>query len=224
MPSTVYNIDRIIERVPDQSRATILDVMDEIQTIIYSQDCLQTQKIESTGYPPYIVTTDGIYEYNCPSDCRRTAAVFTLNPRRRSRIRPIGPRREYYFRDRGYYKVNVRTKDANIDDLAVLWFDDDPGDTTETYYHLYYIKPTPLEDETINLTLPEEVHWLVRKAVIAMFTTEEYGDSAFDDNTIERVARKIRNSLNRGAQGVIGHTPVREELMDDSARHYGYRI
>lgn len=224
MPTTIYNIDRIIESVPEMSRAVILDTMNEIQLIVYSQDCIQTQKIESTGYPPYIVTAAGVFEYDMPADCRRVNAVFTLNPMRRSRLRPIGPRREYYFRNRGFYKLNVRTKDANIDEVAKLWFDEDPGDTTDSYYLSYYIKPTPLTDESINLTIPEELHYLVRKGVIAMFNTEEYGVSNLDEAVIEKISRKIRNSMNRGAQGVLGFTPIMEEQMDDNTRHYGYRV
>lgn len=224
MPTTTYNIDRILERVPDQSRASILDTMNELQIIVYSQDCLQTQKITSNGYPPFIETQSGVYEYECPVDCRRTDSIFTLNPMRKSRIRPTGPRREYYFRNRGFYKANIRSRDATIDDLAKVYFDDDPGDTTDNFYHLYYVKPIELSDESVNLTFPEEVHYLVRKAVVSMFTAEEYGESGIEEQTIERVAKKIRNTLNRGAQGVVGFTPVPEEYMDDNTRHYGYRV
>jgi len=227
MPTTTYNIDRIVERVTDRSRETIRDMLNEIQLIVYSQDCFQTQKLDSaTGMPPFLVTVDGQFQYDAPSDCRRTAVVFTLNPVRRQRERPTGPRREYYFRGRGYYGVNISTRDATpADTLAKVIFQENPGTTTENYYHLYYIKPTPILDEDTQLTLPDEVHYLLRKAVIAMFSTEQYGESAFDDTVIERVAKKIRNSLNRGLQNSIaGETPWREEMQDDYPPYYnGFR-
>jgi hypothetical protein len=226
LPTIQYNIDRILERVPDQSPQTILDMLDEIQTIVYSQDCLQTQKIlDATGLPPYIVTTDGVYEYDCPSDCRRTAAVFSLaDTLRKINTRPVGPAKAYYFRNKGYANVGATTRDATPGKLAKLFFADNPGNTTDVYYHLYFIKPTPLTDVSIQLTLPDEVHYLLRKAVIAMFTTEEYGESPQDEATIERVSRKIRNSLNRGYMSNVGQTPIQEEYQDDNFRYYGYRI
>lgn len=225
MPTTTYNIDRIIERVPNMSRATILDVLNEIQLIVYSQDCQQTQKLLSTGEPPYIITQDEVYQYNCPVDCRRTEMIFTASfPATRSRIRPIGPRIEYYFRNKGYYQVAANSRDALPGQVATVTFSKNPGPTTDAYFHLYYVKATPITDETIQLTIPEELHWLVRKAVVAMFTTEEYGDSPMDEQVIEKVARKIRNQLNRGFQSNLGQTPVQEQYQDVLSSFYRYRM
>jgi hypothetical protein len=221
MPTTVYNIDRIKRKVPDASRADILNVLDEIQTIVYSQDCLQTLKLESTGLPPLLVTTKGVYQYNAPSDCRRIESIVTQSLSvNRSRSRPVGPKKEYYFRNKGFYKVSASTRDANITDLAKIFLEEDPGDTTNVYYLIYFIKPTPLTSEDVQLTLPEEVHYLVRNAVIAMYTTEDYGESGFDNDVIKNTARKIRNSLNRGYQGNVGETPIREEYQCDEFKHY----
>jgi hypothetical protein len=224
MPSTTYNIDRIQRSVPDESRETIRDVLNEIQLVVYSQDCFQTQRIDSNGMPPILTTVDGVYEYDCPDECRRTEAIFTLNPLTRSRARPTGPRQEYYFRNKGYFKAAISTRDATIDSVAKITFQDNPGSTGSNFYHLYYIKPTPIISEDIQLTLPEETHYLIRKAVVAMFVTEKYGQSAFDDSVMERVARKIRNSLNRGAQSNAGETQIREEFQDDYQKYYGYRV
>lgn len=224
MPTTQQNIERILQRVPDQSPEVILDALNEIQTIVYSQNCLQTQKLESTGLPPFLATTDEVYEYDCPSDCRQTAAIFSLSSTiRRFNTRPIGPTRSYYFRNKGYALIGASSRDAYSGQVAKVFFEANPGTTTNVYYHLYYIKPTELSDVSVQLTIPEEMHWLLRKAVIAMFTTEEYGESAMDENTIERVARKIRNSLNRGYQSNVGQTPIPEELQSDNTYRYERR-
>jgi hypothetical protein len=220
MPSLTYNIDRIVERVPSYSRESIRDALNEVQTIVYSQDCQQTLRLSSSGLPPFIATTDGVYQYDCPVECRRTAAVITMNyPFNRDRTRPVGPRIEYYFKGLGYYQMAVDTRDSlpgagGVDTPGQLFFKDNPGSTTDQYYHLYYIKPTELTDEDQPITLPHETHYLLRQMVVAMLTTEEYGQSAFDSQVIERVARKIRNSLNRGLQSSFGQTPVPEELRD----------
>jgi hypothetical protein len=107
--------------------------------------------------------------------------------------------------------------------MAKVFFQEDPGDSSSVYYHLYYIKPTRITAENIQLVLPEETHYLLRKAVVALFTTEDYGESGFDDDVIEKVARKIRNSLNRGYQSNSGMTPIPEEYQDDVSGSYGYR-
>jgi hypothetical protein len=225
MPTTEYNVERILTRVRDQTPETILDVLNEIQTIVYSQDCLQTQKIGSTGMPPYIATTDAVYEYNCPADCRRTASIFSLSDAlRRVNIRPVGPEKTYYYRNKGYMNVSAITRDATPGVLGKIFFGDNPGTTTDVYYHLYFIKPTELTDVSVQLTLPDEVHWLLRKAVIAMFTSDEYGDNPQEEAIIERVARKIRNSLNRGYMSNVGQTPIQPEYQDGNTSHYGYHI
>lgn len=222
MPSTEYNVDMILRRLPKESPESIVNVIDEIQKIVYSQDSFQTEKIESTGMPPYIVTTDGIYEYECPDDCRRTIAVFGLTvPRRTSRERPVGPRQEYYYRNRNYCKLAITTRDATIENNAKIYFQENPGDTTTAYYHHYYVKPTDLSDISIQLTLPEEVHYLLREAVVSMLTSDEYGKSQYDDAIMFKVVRKIRAQLNKGIGGSLGRTPPRDIAIDHE--DHGYR-
>ena len=94
MPSTEYNVSMIRRRCPSESPEAVVDILNEIQVIVYSQDCRQNQYIDpATGPPPYIATTDGVFTYNCPVNCRRTAAILTLDPQRRyNRERPVGPR------------------------------------------------------------------------------------------------------------------------------------
>lgn len=224
MPTTQYNLERIMNKVSGESPETILETLDEIQTIVYSQNCLQTQKIESTGLPPFLSTTDEVYEYNCPADCRETAAIFALSGTiRRYNTRPIGPTKNYYYRNKGYALIGATTRNAYQGQVAKVFFEANPGTTTDVYYHLYYIKPTSLSDVSIQLTLPDEVHYLLRKAVVAMFTTEEYGESGFDNAVIEKVAREIRNKLNRGYQSNVGQTPIPEEYQADDYHRYQRR-
>lgn len=223
MPSTTYNIDQILKRIPNSSREEIRDVINEMQTIVYSQDCEQTMKIEKTGMPPFLTTIDGQYEYDCPSDCRRTAAIITLGLRPAySRLKAIGPIKEYYFQGKEFNLVQAETRDANISNLAKIYFKDNPGSTTDKFYHVYYIKPSQiLDEESDQITLPEETHYLLRKAVVALMTTEEYGESSYDDSVIERFARKIRNKLNGGYHGITGFTPVRD-IDREFSYDFGY--
>lgn len=212
MPTTTANIDLILRRVSNATRQEILDAMDEMQLIVYSQNSFQTLKIESTGLPPIIQTTQGQYEYDCPADCRVAAAVFALDPPLGyQRNRATGPRREYFFRNRAYVAIDAECRPASIDDVAKVYFREDPGTTTDKYYLPYYIQPTRLTDESIQLVLEEHTHYSLRQAVIAMFTSEQYGKSGFDDQVIERAAKKIRSQLNRGYGSSLGITPIQPE-------------
>lgn len=223
MGTTEYNVDMINRRCQKETPEMILQILDEVQKIVYSQDCLQTLKITSTGMPPFIATQQGVYEYECPADCRNTSSIFTSStPRTFNRQRPVGPRRNYYFRAKGYYLLSAESRPATIEEPAKIYFQEDPGTTNDSYYHLYYIKPVTLLTIDTQLTLPEETHYLLREAVISMITSDEYGKSQFDEAIMAKVARKIRNSLNKGYFGGIGKTPVPEEYQEYSSER-GYR-
>lgn len=213
MPTTEYNVDMIARRCSKETPEMILQILDEIQMIVYSQNCLQTLRLTSTGMPPFISTQQGVYEYTCPAECRSTSAIFTAStPRTFNRQRPVGPRREYYFRNKGYYLLSAESRDAE----GKIYFQEDPGTTTNQYYHLYHIKAIPLTNIDVQLTLPDEVHYLLRDAVISMITSDEYGKSNFDEAIFEKVARKIRNKLNNGYFGGLGKTPIPEEYQEFS--------
>jgi hypothetical protein len=209
-------------------REDIRDTLSEIQLIVYSQDCEQTTYLDpATGMPPFIATTDGVFHYECPANCRRTAVVFAEGlPIQFNRTRPVGPQKTYYFRNKGYHTVDVISRDALENHLATLDFQGNPGTTTNQFYHLYYLKPAAITDEeTQSLLIPEHLHWLLRKAVIAMYTSEEYGDTDREEVAMERIARKIRNALNAGTQTRVGVTPWQEQDQDiPNTGFYGYRI
>jgi hypothetical protein len=212
MGTTAYNVSMINRRCQKETPEMILQILDEVQKIVYSQECLQTLKLTPTGMPPFIATQKGVFEYDCPDDCRNTSAIFTLKlPESHLRSRPVGPRREYYFRKKGYYMMSAESRPATIETPAKIYFQEDPGDTTEAYYHLYHLKPITLSTMDVQLILPEECHFLLREAVISMITSDEYGKSQFDEAIMAKVARKIRNTLNKGFFSGYGRTPVREE-------------
>jgi len=228
MPSTEYNVSRIVERITNYSRAQVLEVLNEVQLIVYSQDVEQTLYLDpATGLPPFITTTAGVFHYDCPVNCRRTAQVFSRSLNNTySRSRPVGPRKEYYFMSKGYHLIAVSSRDALPGGvLATIDFQEDPGDSTDKYYHLFYILPTELTSEDIQLTIPEELHYDMRRAVFAMLSTENYGENGYDGQIMDMLSRKIRNKLNGGAQADIGKTNIREEYQEfPDSGSYGYRF
>jgi hypothetical protein len=224
MQTTEYNVDMIARRCSKETPEMILQILNEVQNIVYSQNCLQTTRITSTGMPPTITTQRGVFEYDAPAECRVTSAIFTSSlPRIFNRQKPVGPRREYYFRNKGYYLLSAETRYPTPNDpIGKIYFQEDPGDTTDQYYHLYHIRPAQLTSIDVQLTLPDEVHYLLREAVVSMITSDEYGKSNFDEAVFQKVAKKIRNSLNFGYFGNYGKTPLQEEFQEHS-NEYGYR-
>jgi len=220
MPSTIYNIQRVLNRAPSYTEEEVLQTFDELQKIVYSQESEQTMKYDSsTGMPPYIETQDEVYEYDCPSDCRRTASVFTEEVLRRSYSRTN--ERAYFqngydYRGRQYLRVLVRSIDARPQSSTVgkVVFPFNPGDTTTKFFHQYWISPPDMTDVTDQLVIPEHVHFLFRRLAIYVLTTEQYGDIVIDDPNIMRGIKRIRTQLNAGAQMIEGRTPIRPENQD----------
>lgn len=228
MPTTGYNIDRILDVVTNFGAEEVLAVMNEAQKIVYSEDSEQTFKLDSaTGLPPFLVTTKGQYTYDCPSDCRRTAVVYSESwPYPVTRTRPNALVKEYYFRARGYYNIGVSQRDAlpHNNQLATVIFPNDPGTTTDKYYHLYYVLPTELTDINVQLTLPEHIHWRFRKLVLSMLAGENYGHNESSEMIIERQIKKIRAQLNGGANTMLGETQWRPEYLDYGDTPRGGRL
>lgn len=226
MPSTAQNVTLIEAATKGRfSRPQILSILSEIQDVVYSQRTEETKKISATtGYPPYIVTTDGTYRYDCPSDCWMTEAIFAETPIRRFSANTIdhGQNLTYYWQNREYQRIEVSQTLKTVGVLATVTFKENPGATTEKYYHSYWIKADPLEDETDELVLPENTHYILRMACEAMLDGENYGSIQERLGAMDVVAKRIRKELNRGARGRIGKTMIQSEYRDWNFGGYGY--
>jgi hypothetical protein len=218
MATTSQVVTSIQNRITGYSRQQILSVMNEIYEEAYCNDVEQTLYIDpATGQPPYLATQDGVFTYDCPANCRRTDAIFTTEvPRNFSRSRPVGPRRQYYFRNKGYYRIAVsQTKDAlpDKDQVATVTFYENPGTTTNVYFHAYYLLVDRLDTENVQLDIQPQVHRQLIRGTIAYLRAEDYG-TVQSEAIIEDVVKKIRRELNKGLQGRTGKTPIREEHQE----------
>lgn len=219
MPTTGQNISLLLRRLPNYSRPELLDFLSEAQIIAYSQDVEQVCKYDpaNKGMPPYLVTHDQIYEYDCPDDCRRVRAVFSEDvPRKYTSKDPIWWNKNYYFNQKTFYNITVSSIDQMESLPAKVTFPYNPGDTTTKYYLHYYMNVLPLNTEDDQLSLQPHLHWLLRELVLAMARREDYGNTDATEVAIARILRKFRNEQNRGAQRRRGYTPVREEYRDYS--------
>lgn len=219
MPTTSYNVTQIKNVLGNYSRTQILDTLNEVHQIVMSDNNEQNKKIDSTtGMPPFLVTTAGIRQYDCPVDCREVSAVFckkNFNNYNIGNINDINTINTYYnYRNTYFYRMAVTSTVALYNDLATVTFINDPGSTTDVYYLEYFTKPIAITSESIQMQIPEEGHYLVRKLVIAMLSDENYGDTMIYIQLMDKLKRMVKNRLNRGVQAREGRAVIQPEYRD----------
>ena len=227
MPTTSSNVTEIVNAVSNYSRLQVLDKLNELQLIVYATGAIQTEVIDpDTGMPPYLETTAGQKHYNLGADVRQTIAIFTkyarrgYSPHRDTNTRSVYD--SYLYRSVTYWKMAVRSQDALQDAVANLTFVNDPGTTTERYYHRYVKKVTPLTSEDIQMDLPEHVHWIMREGVISLLSKENYGQVGKRRELIKQICMEVANELGKGAQGKSLRTPVQFEQLSLDGEYPGY--
>lgn len=233
MPSTASMVDRIQRAVSNYSRPQIIDAMNEVLKIVYSQPAAQMQAIDpTTGQPPFLATTAGQYTYDLPDDCREcVAAVIDTG------VLASGSTTTHYglpvFSDaktliafnRLWRVIPATSIAATYDEPATITFTDDPGTTTDNINIVYFKKAPEIETQDDPVPLPENLHYLMRQATLAMLSTENYGETGFNNQVLENTVVKIRTEMNRGTQARVGKTPVQVQDMNFTTQGYmaGYR-
>lgn len=214
-------ISYIQRKASNFTRQELLDLLDEVQKIVYSSNTATTRvAFNNNGMPPFLATIDGIYVYTCPDNCRRTKSIFAQTLTSYASIGYNSRYKEYIFRDRAYYEIPIRSTDATETANAMVTFGDNPGTTASTYYHLYYVRAINLISENVQLSLPVENHIELAHGVIALARMEKFGNSNeweyWKNNTLNR----IRYNLNQGAQGNISGTLTQREYRNYDRSNY----
>ena len=234
MASTASMIDKLQRAVSNYSRPLLLDALNEVLSIVYSENMAQTIAVDpATGLPPTLTTIAGTFNYELPADCRELAAVLvntdSAYPTGNTNygLSVAGANNTSLAFNRVWSKIPATSISANGTGPASVTFVNDPGDSTDTY-NLYYYKVAPsLDVEDDEIPLPVELHYLLRQAVLAMLNTENYGQTGFDNSVFENTMKQIRNRMNRGTQTKIGKTPVQAQDMNFASSrrgHYGRRF
>lgn len=220
MITTRQNVSWIQDRNPNYSPEQILSILDEIHYRIKSANIDYNYYIdESTGMPPKLVTTDGVYSYTCPDNCRKTSGVFvpvetynraTVGPHYSSNsVSGIQNTRIINWGGRDYCSINsVRQKDKTGNSNAKVIFTSEfnPGTTTDKYFHLYWEVPNRIETVEDEMDIPEEFSFEIRQAISAMLSTEDYGETGYDTVAFENACKKVVNGLTAGARRATTNT------------------
>ena len=227
MPSTNQIVEWIHVRNPKYSPTQILEFLNEIHRMCVSQEIDEFLYIDpATGMPPHLVTQKGVFTYNCPANCRKTSKLFIESRnhglvRSYYLVRPIENARykEFQWCGKWFYEVPYISQRDAIPDagvLATVTFggEEDPGDHSKKFHHLYWILPNEIESLDDELQLPPQTHFYIMKAVSSYMATEDYGETAQDQAVIEQCTRKVRNIMSKGANGRVGRTLWRPEYRD----------
>ncbi len=210
-------VSYVQKKASQYTTAELLMLIDQIQKMIMCKVTAQREKIdESTGMPPYIATTDGVYKYDCPTDCLRTIAIFAEDIKGYSRQMYDSSIPCYTYRMATYFNLPIKSTDAQLGQLAkVVFVGWNPGTTTTKYYHHYQMTPPAITSQAVNLVIPEQHHFTIIDGVLARIRSERFGDSSEWNFWMKRTMLDVVSELNQGAQPYVGETPTRLEY-----RHY----
>jgi len=204
------------KKASQYTQTELLFLLDQIQKIVYSVVTAQTTVInEATGMPPFLVTTEGVFTYNCPANCLRTLAIFADNLTGYRQINSDVPLGYYNYSGTRYRGMRVKSTDAYRGHVATVTFLDNPGTTSTRYYHEYKLKPIDIDSANIQMQIPEQFHLDIVDGVLARIRDERFGDKGdwfyWKQNTMPGIVAE----LNKGAQLRLGYTPLRPEAMNN---------
>jgi hypothetical protein len=133
------------KQFPDWSRTMLLSLLNEIQQMVFTQNCTNQMRMydDATGKDPLLTTTSGTYEYTIDTtdgfdyDAWRVTDVYDIDINNTSTI-------------------DWSAVDATSSVAAKVVFTNDPG--VGTYYIRAYRFPTELTTESVQLEVPSSYH------------------------------------------------------------------
>lgn len=179
MPTTRQIITDVVSLVKGYNRdgtRGVLPVLDKIHRIMRSGDYDTNVYIDpATGFPPYLTTVSGQRQYVLGSTIRKTKYVMVANTDEGYDNYSLYP--TIVFDGTTYYEALVTTYPRTRSQNARVIFRDDPGDTTQKFYHAYYLEPASIVSENIQLQVEEQYHDIVIEGCVAWIRRIEYGNS-----------------------------------------------
>ena len=211
MPSSRVLITRAMNAARGWNRdgaRGILPILDEVNRYMISRDAEVNIAINATtGQPPYLETTSGTRQYTLGGAVRKVASVYQLREEEGYTDTGFDDVNVYpYATWRGleYYEIPITTRHRKRNSNAIVYFRDNPGTTTTRYFLKYYIEPTEIASENIDLDVTENYHHLVLDGILARIRQIEYGELDQWQTWRERVALEYLDELNE--------TPYRDTL------------
>lgn len=200
----------------------LLYYLNQAHRYMMSGDCEAHIRIDTaTGKPPTLDTTAGTFSYTLPDDCRKLFKVavdayevetnfFFYNFYGRNDAYPWSIR-SFIFREHPYFEVPAQSTELLANTNASIIFVYDPSTTTDLFYTFYYVKPTEILSDSIQVQIPEKYHELLLDGVMARIGKKEYGA---EDNyrywKEKEVPRIYWKQMNTGLFSQTRFVPQRE--------------
>ncbi len=215
MPSTRVLVTRAMNIARGWNRdgaRGILPILDEVNNYMMSKDAEVNVVINSsTGQPPYLATTSGTRQYSMVDSCRKVASVYQLRAEDNytdTGFDDTGLFPYATWRGKEYFEIPVTTRPKTRSTNALVIFRENPGTTTTRYFLKYYIEPTEITSESVELDVVEKYHHLVLDGVLARVRQIEYGEQDQWQMWRDRVSIEYWDEMNENPY-VDNLTPIR---------------
>jgi len=220
MGTTSENITLLQYAMPKVAKEELLAALNEAVQMIYGNGSNAAEYIDpSTGWPPFLTTVAGQFVYDLDADVRAVKAIFMDYPQRQGSY--YGDRwflDTYRWNSREYSLAAVECRPKTPASNAQVIFKNDPGDTTDKYYMLYEMEHPTIDSVDVQMRIPDDQHFSVRRIVKIMLAAENYGEGYDPEREINKISARIRNNMNKGSSIVhVGRTNLQPE-----SRNYGY--
>lgn len=180
-------------------------LLNEAHKLLLYDDLEQRLVIDdSIGDFPFLVTQDGVYQYDLPDNCSILKHLVvdydeTLEDYPWSY-------EDFRYKGQLYYRImNITTREETSNANATVSFIGvNPGDTTETFRLVYYETPRNITSDSVQHDMPgsTDMEYLV-PATIKLIEGLDHGNIIEARQYIKEVIKKeFRKTMDRGEQGV----------------------
>lgn len=198
----------LLGRTGNQVTSTeLLDLVNIAQNEIFSYNTYFNQVKPTNSL--FLNTTAGILQYTIADSDIRQVSRFYYGSYTNNDLGYLGDR---VYAPRQHVPVQV-TESLDVDDNVTVFFDTDPGDTTEQYYYDAYTWPTngQLTSTTVKLSVPEKVQTgLLYYMVAVLLELDKDGRSISFLDLKEEAFRDYFTFANQGAK-IQTNVPIPNE-------------
>lgn len=206
--STKGIIDRVVPWCPGWERQSgkknLLKVLEQgvDKLFDFDHDCMIYRGTDNEGFPPYLVTIAGTYDYNveaanlsCGNIVRTIGGTsYTFVAKRVNKVFVDITRTSYeetswfgtpyYLETSPYATETARRRFVNWrissqpgyeNSPPTIKFQSDPGDSTETYFIEFFIGPPRLSSDLIRIPVPQEFESDLENYIIGFVQWRESG-------------------------------------------------
>lgn len=200
----MYTTSQVVERLKLQatnwSTAELLPIVNEVNNEMMRGDFEHSIVIDSTtGLPPALATTSGVYEYDAPDDCRKIADVLVEYDYNRGNFQPFdnyGNWTPSAWRGRRFYSVPGTSRRRTLTANATYTFRDNPATTTDMYLIKYWKEPTSITSVNTQIDVPPEFQLVFLDGCIFRTRALMYGKYDEWNAWLERMKMEFYGDMN----------------------------